>query len=84
MILAMPKTVAQFIEENIDDLKKLHKIGIVSCKLINSYSIYTYFKSLNPQDVPEIMSRYTFTAEAKNVSERSVMRAIKEMESTMQ
>lgn len=80
MILAM-KTVAQFIEENMDDLKKLHKIGIVSCNLITNYSIYSYFKSLNPQE--EKMTRYTFTAEAMKVSERSVMRAVKEMESAM-
>lgn len=79
----MPLTVAKFVEDHITELKNLQKLGIVSSTLIANFHIYSYYKSLNPAKVPQKMNRYTFTAEAMKVSERSVMRAIKEMEKTM-
>lgn len=70
--------VADLIKKDMPVIIKLAKIGAVSPNLINAYNIYVFYESLSNE--PSKMNRYTFTADSLRIDERTVMRAIKQME----
>lgn len=69
--------LGDYITKNYDVVDKLLKSGKVPVSLKTEYEIYQYFNTTG--HLKSTMQRYTNTAEAMRVSERTVMRAVKEM-----
>lgn len=69
--------VADFIEKNLDDVKRLTKAGVISTSLINSYNTYTVFNSIKSSSK---MQKYEDAASILNVSTRTIMNCVKEMQ----
>lgn len=67
-----------FVEENYNIIQTLFSYGKVSQTLINEYHIYKEYQKLT--DVKSKMQKYSFVSELLNISERSVMYAIQNME----
>lgn len=68
-------TVAELLEKNMPLLDKLVRAGKVSLTVKQEIDIYQYWLNTSGNK----MQRYTDTSEAMGVSERTVMRAVKEM-----
>lgn len=71
----------QFIKSNWDVVNKLMKSGYVSISTKFHHDIYNYYKGTD--GMKKKMDRYSATAEAMKTSERSVIRAIREMEKSI-
>lgn len=69
--------VAEYITKNYPIVRQLLKVGAVSITIQQQYEIYQYFQTT--KHIKSTMQRYTNTAEAMNVSERVVRRAVTEM-----
>lgn len=78
----MEKTVAQYIEKNICEVRRLTALGIFPLSLLSNYRLYLIYKNTEYLSSSK-MDRYTFVAEEEKVNERSVMRAVYKMESKL-
>lgn len=67
--------LADFITKNMDFFDKLVRAGKISLTVKQEIDIYQYWLTTSGGK----MQRYTDTAEAMGVSERTVIRAVKEM-----
>ena len=70
--------VADFIKKNIDVVKVFVKIGRMPLSVMNDYDIYLFYKSIDYE--PAQMKRYGIVAKNFKVSEKTVQRAISDME----
>lgn len=70
--------IVDFIRQNMCVFKTLESIGHVPVSKSLAYQIFCFFEKL-PTDDP-IMDRYANTAVNFNLDERTIMRAVKEME----
>jgi len=70
------RTILEFISQNYAVFQTLLKIGKIPFSVAFHYKIYLFYKGLNQ---PKMLA-YSLTAEAFNVSENTVQRAVKEME----
>lgn len=75
MLEKVTVTVAELLEKNMPLLDKLVRAGKVSLTVKQEIDIYQHWLSTTGNK----MQRYTDTSEAMGVSERTVMRAVKEM-----
>ncbi len=69
--------VHKFIKNNFNVIRLLSKLSEKPDTLIRDLEIYDYYSRLN---ISSTMDKYTFTAEAKNVSEGKVKKVIAYME----
>ena len=69
--------LAEYITKNYPIVRQLLKVGAVSITVQQQYEIYQYFQTT--KHIKSIMQRYTITADAMKVNERTVMNAVKEM-----
>lgn len=72
-------TTFVYVNENIDQIKHLVKIGLVPCSIINHYYIYSrydYYRRLENRCRESAL----LAARDSNVSERTVFRVIAKME----
>lgn len=70
----------QYINTNIDRIKKEVCMGLISTSVLNHYAIYSrydYYRKLGNYVGVSVL----FTSETCNVSERCVFKVVKEMES---
>lgn len=67
-----------FIEENYNIIQTLFSYGKVSQTLINEYHIYKEYQKL--KDVDSKMLRYSIVSDLLRISEKSVTRAVSNME----
>lgn len=67
-----------FVEENYNIIQTLFSYGKVSQTLINEYHIYKEYQKLT--DVQSKMLRYSIVSEMLKISDKSVIRAISNME----
>ena len=68
-------TIAELLHINMDFVDKLVKNGKMSLTVKQELDIYQYYQTTEGKK----MQRYSDTAEAMGVSERTVIRAINEM-----
>jgi len=73
--------VHQFIEKNEKQLLKLIRLGTLNGSLIVQYYIYKDYH--DTRKITSKMQRYSIVAEKNRISERTVMKSIKEMEKNM-
>lgn len=71
---------ADFIEKNLDTLRKLVKNGDVPTKLLTDYRMYKVYKSYKGGSK---MTRYQMTAEDFGVCTSTIIRAVGRMEKMM-
>lgn len=69
----------QYVKENIVALRRLHKSGDLSDKMITDYKIYTLYQSYS--HIKSKMERIQFVADDLGISWMTVRRALKNMES---
>lgn len=67
-----------FVEENYNIIQTLFSYGKVSQTLINEYHIYKEYEKLD--DVQSKMMKYSIVSEMLKISDKSVIRAINNME----
>lgn len=70
----------EYVSKNIGVIKKLIKTGDISSRLIIDYNIYNSYKAY--KSVKSKMTRYQFVAEDNGCSVATVIRAVKNMESS--
>lgn len=71
----------EFIAKNISSIRRLIKSGDITGKLINDYNIYKVYMGYS--SIKSKMERYQFTADDLRISQNTVIKAIKSMESVM-
>lgn len=71
----------EFVKKNISVVRAMIKSGDLSSKILTEYNIYSTYLATKSEE--KKMTRYRVTAELNGCSQRSVMRAIREMESQM-
>lgn len=76
----MARKVADFVSENISDIKRLASIGVFSPDLIEKHRLYVFFNGLPGKSK---MEKYEFTAQSMRTNYRKVMRAVEEMNRLM-
>lgn len=67
-----------FIEENYNIIQTLFSYGKVSQTLINEYHIYKEYQKL--EDVQSKMMKYSIISDMLRISDKSVIRAVNNME----
>jgi len=78
----MARTLANFIETNYNEFKGFVKAGIISPTTLNNYNMYCQFCELN-KDIKSKMLRFSIVADKNKVSEKTVIRAVREMQKTL-
>lgn len=72
--------VIDVINENLDVINVLLKLGLVPLSLMNDYEMYSMY--LNTAEEPRKMVRYERVAKYFKVSVETVRKAVREMEKT--
>lgn len=67
-----------FVEENYNIIQTLFSYGKVSQTLINEYHIYKEFQKL--ENIKSKMEKYSIVSDLLKVSDKSVIRAVNNME----
>lgn len=67
-----------FVEENYNIIQTLFRYGKVSQTLINEYHIYKEYQKL--EDVQSKMMKYSIISDMLRISDKSVIRAVNNME----
>lgn len=75
------RKVIDVLSENWCLVNSLTKIGILPTTIVNYYTIYTTYNSYKGSKHSD---KKTWTADSMRISERTVERAIKEMEKTIE
>ena len=75
------ETVAEYIEKNLQDIKRLVNAGIIQPSLLSHYNIYLTMNEIKHKE--KRMKAYEIVGRKNNVSEKTVIRAIKTMEEKM-
>ena len=70
-----------YTRDNLPIIRRLVRAGIISGRIIRHFRIYESYRKLPPGT--NNMDRYETLAKEWNISTRTAMRAIKEMEQTI-
>lgn len=72
----MERTLADWIADNIDEVRRLTRQGVLNSRLINQYNIYLSYLSKSGGK----MDKYYHIADEMKLGVNTVIRAVKSME----
>lgn len=70
--------VAEYIQSNISEVRRLVKAGLVPLKVMSNYDIYLMYNAIDYERVKT--KRLAIVASKCKINSRTVIRAIQEME----